>query len=137
MENLKVQHPQVPAASTPMVPTLELVPFVPKKREEIPDFNTVFYDRETKRIMKRTERRVETGSMPSKMITDTVVMLGTDQDPRFTLRFGASLIDASEDNINRVMTELESSRKSSAQLKDTLRKEREEGNKLKQKFEHL
>ena len=56
------------------------------------------------------------------MITDIAVMLGTDQDPRFTLRAGVALIDASEDNINRVMTELESYRKSSTQLKDTLRK---------------
>ena len=36
-----------------------------------------------------------------------------------------------------MITELESSRKSSAQLKDTLRKEREDGNRLKRKFEHL
>ena len=117
----------MPAASTLVVPMLKLVPFVQKKGEEIPDFNTIFYDRATKRIMKRTERRVEAKSMPGEMITDTAIMLGTDQDPRFTLRAGAALIDASEDNINRVMTELESSKKSSAQLKDTLRKEREEG----------
>ena len=97
-----------------MVPTLKLVPFVQEKGKEIPDFNTVYYDRATKRIMKRTERRIETGNMPGKMISNTVVMLGTDQDPRFTLRAGAALIDASEDNINRVMTELESSKKSSA-----------------------
>ena len=136
-ENPEFQDPQVPAANTPVVPTLQLVPFIQKKGEEIPDFNTVFYDREMKRIMKRTERRVEAESMPGKMITDTAVMLATDQDPRFTLRAEAALIDASEDNINRVMTELESSKKSSAQLKDTLRKEREEGNRLKRKYEHL
>ena len=35
------------------------------------------------------------------------------------------------------MTELDSYKKSSAQLKDTLKREREEGNKLKRKFEHL
>ena len=49
----------MPATRTPMVPTLELVPFVQKKGEEIPDFNTVYYDRATKRIMKRMERKVE------------------------------------------------------------------------------
>ena len=121
----------MPAANTLVVPTLKLVPFVQKKGEEIPDFNTIFYDRAMKRIMKRTERRVDAGSMPGKMISDAAVMLGTYQDPRFTLRARDALIDASEDNINRVMTALESSRKSSAQLKDTLRKEREEGNRLK------
>ena len=81
MENPEVQDPQVPTASTPTVPTLKLVPFVQKKGEEIPDFNTVFYDRATKRIVKRTERKIETGDMPGKMISDTPVMLGTDQDP--------------------------------------------------------
>ena len=35
------------------------------------------------------------------------------------------------------MTDLELSKKSSAQLKDTLRKEREESNKLKRKYEDM
>ena len=95
MENLEVQDPEVPTASTPrqsVVPTLKLVPFVQKKGEEIPDFNIVFYDRATKRIVKRTERKIETGGLPRKMITDTPVVFGTDQDPRFTIRAEAALI---------------------------------------------
>ena len=51
VENPEVQTPQVPI---PMVPTLKLVPFVQKKGKEIPDFNTVYYDMETKRRIKRT-----------------------------------------------------------------------------------
>ena len=137
MENLEVQDPKLPASSTPMVPTLKLVPFVQKRGEEIPNFNTIFYDRATKRIVKRTEKRVEIGSMPGKMITDTTVVLGTDRDPRFTIRAGAALVQASEDNVYKIMTDLELSKKSSAQLKDTLRKEREERNKLKWKYEDM
>ena len=76
MENPEVQTPQIPATSVPLVPTLELVPFVQEKGKEIPDFNTVYYDRATKRIIKRTEKKVEAGNMPRKMITDTAVMLG-------------------------------------------------------------
>ena len=60
-----------------------------------------------------------------KMITDTPMVLGTDRDPRFTPRAGAALISASEDNMDKVMTNLEQSKNSSAQLKDILRKERE------------
>ena len=105
--------------------------------EEIPDFNTVFYDKATKRIVKRTERKAETGGLPGKMITDTDVLLGTDRDPRFTIRAGAALIQASEDNVDRIMTDLDLSKKSCAQLKDTLRKEREEGNRLKRKYEDM
>ena len=71
------------------------------------------------------------------MINDTTMVHGTDKDPRFTIRVGAALIHASEDNVDRIMTDLEQSRKSVAQLKDTLRREREESNKLKRKFEDM
>ena len=140
MENPEIQDPEVPATSTSgqsVVPTLKLVPFVQKKGEEIPDFNTVFYDRATKRIVKRTERKIETGGLPRKMVTDTPVVFGTDQDPRFTIRAEAALIHAFEDNVDKIMTDLEQSKKSSAQSKDTLRKEREESNKLKRKYEDM
>ena len=71
------------------------------------------------------------------MIMDTPIVLGTDRDPRFTIRAGAALIQASEDNVDKIMTDLELSKKSSAQLKDTLRKEREESNRLKRKYEDM
>ena len=67
------------------------------------------------------------------MINDTTVVYGTDKDPRL----GAALIHTSEDNVDRIMTDLEQSNKSSSQLKDTLRKEREENNSLKRKFEDI
>ena len=114
MENPEVQTPQILATSVPLVPTLELVPFVQEKGKEIPDFNTIYYDRATKRIIKRTERKVEVEGLPGKMITDTAVMLGTDQDPRFTVRAGSAFIQASEDNVGKIITDLEQSKKSSA-----------------------
>ena len=120
-----------------MVPTLRLIPFEQKKGEEVPDFNTIFYDKEKKRIVKRTERKVETGGLPNKMINDTTIVYGTDRDPRFTIRAWAALIHASEDSVDKIMTDLEQSKKSSSQLKDTLRKEREENNRLKRKFEDI
>ena len=71
------------------------------------------------------------------MINDTIMVHGTEKDPRFTIRAGAALIHASEDNVDRIMTDLEQSTKTAAQLKDTLRREREESNKLKRKFEYM
>ena len=62
---------------------------------------------------------------------------GTDKDPRLTIRAGVALIHASEDNVDQIMTDLEQSRKNAAQHKDTLRREREESNKLKRKFEDM
>ena len=107
VENPEVQTSQIPAANIPMVPTLKLVPFVQEKGKEIPDFNTVYYDRATKRIIKRTERKVEAEGLPGKMITDTAVMLGTDQDPRFTLRAKSAFIQALEDNVGKIITNLD------------------------------
>ena len=79
---------------------------------------------------------MEAKDLSGKMVTDTAVMLGTDKDPLFTIRAGTALIDASADNINKLMIELESAKKTSSQLKDTLRQERNEGNRLKRKYEH-
>ena len=93
---------------------LQLVPFVQKKGEEVPDFSTVYYDRATKRIIRRIERKVEAEGMANKMITDKVMMVGTDVDPRFTIRAGTVAIHASEDNIDRMMIEIESSKKTSS-----------------------
>ena len=83
------------------------------------------------------ESKVESGGFPGKMITNTPVALGTDQYLRFTIRAGAAWIQASEDNVDRIMTNLELSKKSFAQLNDTLRKEREESNRLKRKYEDM
>ena len=48
------------------------------------------------------------------MITDIAIVLGTYRDPRFTIRARAALIQASEDKVDRIITDLELSKKSSA-----------------------
>ena len=110
MGNLDFQDPEAISSSTlihAIVPTLRLIPFEQKKGEEVSDFNNIFYDRETKIIVKRTERKVETGGQSRKMINDTIVVYETNKDPRFTIRAGAALIHASEDNVDRIMTDIE------------------------------
>ena len=89
-ENPEVQIPQVPTTIIAATPMIQLVPFIQEKWEEVPHFNTVYYDRATKRIMRRTERKVEAEGMASKMITDKVMMVGTYVDPRFTIRAGTA-----------------------------------------------
>ena len=64
-------------------------------------------------------------------------MCGTDVDPRLTARDGVVLNQATEDNVDRLMTDLEQSKKNAAQLRETLKKERDEGNKSKRKFEDM
>ena len=57
-----------------MFPKMNLIPFMQKEGEEVPDFNTIFYDKEKKRIVKRTEKRVETGGQSGKMIIDKTLV---------------------------------------------------------------
>ena len=103
---------------------MNLIPFMQKKGEEVPDFNTILYDKEKKRIVKRTEKRVEIGGQSGKMITDNNLLYGTNADPRLTTRDGVALTQDTEDNVDRLMTDLEQSRKNAAQLKEILKKER-------------
>ena len=135
-ENPELQTMQVSTTIIPSTPMLQLIPFTPKKGEEVPDFSTVYYDRATKRIMRRTEQKVGAEGMASTMITNKAVMVGTDKDPKFVIRAGRAALDATKDNVDQMMKEMDSTKKTSAQLKDTLRREREESNRLKRKYEH-
>ena len=54
-----------------------------------------------------------------------------------TAKAGVALTQATEDNVDRIMTDLEQSSKNVAQLKETLKKERDECNNLKRKFEDM
>ena len=64
-----------------VVSELRLIPFEQKKGEEVPYFSTIFYDREKKRIVKRTEKKVETGGQRGMMVIDKTMVHGTDKDP--------------------------------------------------------
>ena len=48
---------------------INLIPFMPTKGEEVPDFSTIFYDKEKKRIVKRIEKKVDTRGQSGKMVT--------------------------------------------------------------------
>ena len=87
---------------------------MPNEGEEVPDFNTIFYDKEKKRIVKRTEKKVDTGGNLGKMVTDKAVVHGTHKDPRLIARAEVALNLTTEDNIDRIMTDLEQSQKNVA-----------------------
>ena len=80
---------------------------MPIEGEEVPEFITIFYDKEKKRIVKRTEKKVETGGQSGKMITDKTLVHGTNTYPRLIARAGVALTQATEDNVDRLMTDLE------------------------------
>ena len=60
---------------------VDLIPFMPTEGEEVPDFNTIFYDKEKKRIVKRIEKKVDTGGKPGRMVTDKTIVHGTHKHP--------------------------------------------------------
>ena len=99
---------------------------MPNEGEEIPNFNILFYDKETKRTVNRTEKKVDTEGKPGRMVTEKIVVHGTHKDPQLIARAGVALTLATKDKIDRIMTYLEQSRKNVAQLKETLKKERDE-----------
>ena len=86
---------------------VNLIPFMQKEGEEVPDFNTFFYDKEKKRIVKRIEKKVEIGGQSGKMITNKTLVYGIDADLRLTARDGVALTQATKDNVDRMMTDLE------------------------------
>ena len=87
---------------------------MPTDIEEVPDFNTIFYDKEKKRIVKRTKKKVDTGGHPDKMVTDKTVVDGMHKDPQLIPRVGVALTLDSADNVDRLVTDLEKSWKSVA-----------------------
>ena len=68
------------------------------------------------------------------MVTDMTIVHGTHKDPWLMERAWVDLILANEDNMDRIMTDLEQSWKNVAQLKETLKKDRDESQNLKKKI---
>ena len=92
----------------------------------MPYFNTIFYDKEKKIIVKRTEKKVNTGGKLGVMLTEKTVVHGTHKYPWLIARGGVALTLSTEDNVDRIMIDLEQSQKRVTQLKENLKKERSE-----------
>ena len=71
------------------------------------------------------------------MVADETLVHGTHKDPWLIARAGVALNLATEDIVDRLMTDLEQSLKNATQLKETLKKERDETQKLKRKYEDM
>ena len=120
-----------------IVSRIELIPFIPTEGEEVPDMNTIYYDKVKKTIVKQTEKKVNSGGKTGVMVTDKIVVHGTNKYLRLMERDGVSISLAIEANVNRIMTDLEQSQKKVTQLKETLKRERSESQSLKRKYEYM
>ena len=71
------------------------------------------------------------------MVTEKVVVHGTDKDPRLMARAGVATTLATEDNVDKIMMYLGQSQKKITQLKETLKRERDESQSLKRKYKDM
>ena len=71
------------------------------------------------------------------MVTNKAVVHGTDKYSRLMERASVTTALVSEDNVDRIMTDLKQSQKKVTQLKETLKKERNESHNLKRKYEDM
>ena len=107
------------------------------EEDEVADLNTIFYDKPKKRIAQRTEKKVDTGGNKGVMVTKKIVVHGNNKYLIQMEKVGVALSLATEDNVDKIMTELEQSKKKIAQMKETLKRERGEGQSLKRKHEEM
>ena len=71
------------------------------------------------------------------MVTDKTVVHGTDKYLRLMEKEGVATTIATEDNVNKIIIDLEQSQKKVAQMKETLKRERDEGQSLKRKYKYM
>ena len=83
----------------------------------------------------RTEKRVDTGKKQGIMVTEKTVVHGTDKDPKLLSRESVALTLANVDIVDKIVDDLEQYKKKVSQMKETLKKERGEGQSLKRKHE--
>ena len=83
------------------------------------------------------EKKVDIGVKKGVMVTEKTVVHGTDKYPRLMGKVGVASSLATEDNVDKIMTELEQSKKKIAQMKETLKRERDEGQVLKRKYKDM
>ena len=84
-----------------------------------------------------TEKKVDTGEKQGIMVTEKKIIHGTDKDPRLLAKESVASALANEDNVDKIMTDLEQYKKKVVQMKETLKKERGEGQILKRKHEYI
>ena len=92
-----------------IVSRIELIPFIPTEGEEVPNMNTIYYDKVKKRIVKRIDKKVNNGGKLGVMVTDKTMVHGTHKYPQLIARARVSLTLSTKDNMDRIMIDLEQS----------------------------
>ena len=67
----------------------------------MPDLNTIFYDKAKKRIVRGTEKKVNTGGKKGVMVNENIVLHGTDKYLRLMENDGVATSLSTEDNVDK------------------------------------
>ena len=85
----------------------------------------------------RTKKKVDTRENQGLVVTEKTIIHGTDKDPRLLAKVGVASTFENEDNVDKVMIDLEQYKKKVFQMKETPKKERGDGKILKSKHEYI
>ena len=77
------------------------------------------------------------GGKTGVLVIDKELVHSTDKDSRLMAKAGVATALATEDNVDIIMTDLEQSQKKVTHLKETLKRERNESQNLKRKYEDM
>ena len=120
------------------VPLVELglVPFTPSHKHVMASLDTILFDKNKKRIARRSEKRLKIGDRPVEvMVTERTVMQGTDEDPQLLAMASMATVQANANNVNKLVEDVEHYKQRMLKMKETLVKERGEGQDLKRKHD--
>ena len=120
--------PFVPSSSTTTedpAPTvmLGLIPFIPSQEQAVDDLNTLFFDKNKKRIVMRTEKRVDTRDQPVEiMVMKKTIIHGTNKDHKLLAMAGVASALTNADNVGKLVDDIDQYKEKMSQMKETLRK---------------
>ena len=68
-----------------------MIPFTPYREKDVENVNTIFFNLDKKRIMRRKEKRMKMGDQPmAVMVTKETIMHRTDEDPQLLAMAGVA-----------------------------------------------
>ena len=79
-----------------------------------------------------TKKKVYTGEKQGIMVIEKTIVHRTDKDPRLLEKAGVSSTLTNEDNVDKIVTDLEKYKKKFVQMKETIKKERGEVTKFEE-----
>ena len=100
------------------------------------NLDKIFFDPDKKRIVRRREKRMKSGDqLVAIMVIEDMVMHMIDEYPQLLTMVGLAASQANAVNVSKMVENVDQLKEKMSEMKETLRKERGEGLKLKIKYD--